>query len=377
MSDLKLGDNLLKFRHKNGLTQEEIASFIGVTKGSVSKWENKQSMPDITLLPALAALFDVTVDELLGYEAQLSKKQIEKIYANLTEQFVTKAYFDVYEDVKKYVHKYYNCYPLIVRMCVLLLNHYSLWETPDGQKSVLEQCKVWCNHVKDFCDDSDVIIEANSVYAYLDFCLGNYKDVIMQLKDMLSPTKMSNALPTLLVQALGMSGDIDNMDKYAQIFMFNSIDMILSFSITMLSAKSDDSKWCEETINRMDKLVEAYNVSSLNANIAVQYFYQAALYQIHCENKKSALNYIEKFVDTGIELLKFSKKINIGDDYFNRISEWFDEMPLGKNLPRDMKLISADLLAMINNPELDVLTKEKQFIKLKNRMETEVLLCQK
>ena len=50
MSMLKLSDNLAMLRHKKKKTQEEIADFIGVTKASVSKWENGQSMPDITLL---------------------------------------------------------------------------------------------------------------------------------------------------------------------------------------------------------------------------------------------------------------------------------------------------------------------------------------
>ena len=54
--------------------QDELATFLGVTKASVSKCENGQSMPDILLLPELATYFDVSVDELLGYEPQLSKE---------------------------------------------------------------------------------------------------------------------------------------------------------------------------------------------------------------------------------------------------------------------------------------------------------------
>ena len=45
-----------------------------VTKASVSKWETGQSYPDILLLPKLATFFNVTVDELIGYEPQLNRK---------------------------------------------------------------------------------------------------------------------------------------------------------------------------------------------------------------------------------------------------------------------------------------------------------------
>lgn len=49
-----------------------------VTKASVSKWKSGQSYPNILLLPKLATFFNVTVDELIGYEPQLSLEQIKK-----------------------------------------------------------------------------------------------------------------------------------------------------------------------------------------------------------------------------------------------------------------------------------------------------------
>lgn len=74
MNSLRLSENIAFMRKKAGITQDELATFLGVTKASVSKWENGQSMPDILLLPELATYFDVSVDELLGYEPQLSKE---------------------------------------------------------------------------------------------------------------------------------------------------------------------------------------------------------------------------------------------------------------------------------------------------------------
>ena len=82
MNTLNFSDNIIRLRHRKKITQEQLADFIGVTKASVSKWETKQSMPDVLLLPRLASFFDVSIDELLGYEPQLSKEQIQKIYHN-------------------------------------------------------------------------------------------------------------------------------------------------------------------------------------------------------------------------------------------------------------------------------------------------------
>ena len=60
-----IGSRISKYHKEKGMTQEELASRLGVSSQAVSKWENDQSCPDISLLPRLAKLLDVTVDELL------------------------------------------------------------------------------------------------------------------------------------------------------------------------------------------------------------------------------------------------------------------------------------------------------------------------
>lgn len=64
--DTTLGKRIINNRKKLGLTQDKLAEALGVTAQAVSKWENDQSCPDITMLPRLAELFHITTDELLG-----------------------------------------------------------------------------------------------------------------------------------------------------------------------------------------------------------------------------------------------------------------------------------------------------------------------
>ena len=67
MTTIKINEQIAFLRKQKGLTQEELAGVLGVTNQAVSKWESAQCCPDIQLLPDIAKLFDVSVDELLGY----------------------------------------------------------------------------------------------------------------------------------------------------------------------------------------------------------------------------------------------------------------------------------------------------------------------
>lgn len=62
--NLVLGENIRRFRKKTKMTQEELADKIGVSFQAVSKWENAQSAPDISLLPLLAEVFNCRIDDL-------------------------------------------------------------------------------------------------------------------------------------------------------------------------------------------------------------------------------------------------------------------------------------------------------------------------
>lgn len=72
---MKLGLTISKLRKEKGMTQEELAEKVNVSAQAVSKWENDISMPDISVLPVLAEIFDVSIDELLGRE-KVSKVEI-------------------------------------------------------------------------------------------------------------------------------------------------------------------------------------------------------------------------------------------------------------------------------------------------------------
>ncbi len=69
--DMTIGKRIALLRKEKGLTQEDLANAMGVSPQAVSKWELGQTCPDISALPKLADLLEVTVDELLSGKQEL------------------------------------------------------------------------------------------------------------------------------------------------------------------------------------------------------------------------------------------------------------------------------------------------------------------
>jgi transcriptional regulator with XRE-family HTH domain len=62
----RMGENIAALRRVAGMTQEMLADRLGVTSQAVSKWERQLSCPDVSLLPAVAEVFGVGIDELFA-----------------------------------------------------------------------------------------------------------------------------------------------------------------------------------------------------------------------------------------------------------------------------------------------------------------------
>lgn len=73
---MSIGKNIAKYRKAKGLTQEELGAKLGVTNQAVSKWESEVSMPDIMLLPEIATVLNITLDDLYGIVKEPEKVSV-------------------------------------------------------------------------------------------------------------------------------------------------------------------------------------------------------------------------------------------------------------------------------------------------------------
>ena len=76
---MQLGEVIRKYRKIKNMTQEEMATRLGITAPAVNKWENGNSFPDITLLLPIARLLGISLDTLLSFQEELTSQDINKI----------------------------------------------------------------------------------------------------------------------------------------------------------------------------------------------------------------------------------------------------------------------------------------------------------
>lgn len=81
---MSLGNNLFNARKKNGLSQEDVAEKLGVSRQTISKWELDETLPDIKQSKKLSALYHLTLDELTNFNIDI--KEIEQVIINTSEE---------------------------------------------------------------------------------------------------------------------------------------------------------------------------------------------------------------------------------------------------------------------------------------------------
>lgn len=160
MKDIKIAHATLENRKLKGITQDELASYIGVSKATVSKWENGQSYPDITFLPQLATYFNISIDELLGYEPQMTKGDIRKLYLKISKDFSTKPFEDVVKTCQEIIKKYFSCYPLLFQMGLLFLNNSTVAPSQERAREIISEAKSLFVKVKNESDDLELVNQA-------------------------------------------------------------------------------------------------------------------------------------------------------------------------------------------------------------------------
>ncbi len=361
MGELNIARQLLKARHEKKITQEELANYIGVSKAAVSKWENGTSFPDITILPQLATYYNMSIDSLMGYEPQMTKAQIKKTYHDLKEAFAQEKWDEVMERCEALEKKYYSCFPLLLQMVILYINHAMLGPDP---AALYRHCIELAERIRTEGEDindakSAMLLETN---CYL--LLGEPMNALDLMDEHLRPIDRDMETLGQIYQFLG---NVEKADETYQVAMYQHLLYFVGDSTSLLMVCAHDLERAERLIQRTNKVIETYELDQLHPNTTAGYYISSA--QVYCINGKveEAIEMLERY--TVLCEHHFFPLTLHGDDFFNKLDGWFEEFDLGNQAPRSDELVRESMLTAVEkNPAFVGLYEDKRFKMMVKRL---------
>ena len=335
MKEINIGRILLENRRRRGITQEQLAEYLGVSKASISKWETEASYPDIFMLPRLAAYFDLSIDELMGYEPQMTSEDIQRLYRRLSAEFAEKPFEQVVEECMETVRKYYSCYPLLFQIAVLLMNHQMMAESRERSVEIIKNSRELLQRVRGGTDDPALAGIAVQMEAWCDLVLSEPEKVM----ELLEPAGTVPFSPEpLLASAYQMTGNREEAEKILQAGMYKGIIALLNMHVSYMEMCGDNKKTFAETCRRTEQIIETFALKKLHpGQIASAYAAMAQGWALLGDREK-ALEVLEEYarlVTGNIYPLRLH-----GDEYFNRLESWIGENAgIGEYPPRNEAVI--------------------------------------
>ncbi|MDO9494042.1 helix-turn-helix transcriptional regulator [Acetobacterium sp.] len=366
MKEINIGKIIVAKRREKGLTQEDLAAYIGVSKASVSKWETGQSYPDITFLPQLSAYFNISIDDLMGYSPQLTPVDIKTLYHRLADDFAAKPVAEVLAECETIIKKYYSCFPLLLQMAVLLANHHMLATDPAAAKAMLEKAVTLCQRIRAESDDRNLTRDVIAVEGIC-YLMLNQPDQVMELVG-----ETVRPFPTdteMLAQAYQMAGNPDKARQVLQISMYQHLLFLVSTASAYLMLNAGDLNRVEMILTRTLGVAALYDLNALHPNTMAQVYYAAAQVYASHQDTDTTLAYLADYTEVCVsDFFPYSLH---GDDYFDAIQPWFEDFDLGVGAPRSEEVIKQSMLdGLVANPQFDFIKGDRRFKDLITQLET-------
>lgn len=117
VTGMTFAEKLKSLRKQAGISQEQLAEKIGVSRQAVTKWETEAGTPDIENIKSISSLFDISIDELLS-NGKAIQKNSKYLYESVTEYDIAepKRYDMKFGGAKRFVLSGYNGEKIRVRM---------------------------------------------------------------------------------------------------------------------------------------------------------------------------------------------------------------------------------------------------------------------
>lgn len=258
-------------RRRMGITQEALAAHLGVSKAAVSKWELGQSLPDVSLLPRIAAYFSLTLDELFDWRDELTEAESAALYAEvyaLAETDLDAAR----ERLRALAAEHYSDANLLLMLASLLTAWSAGMATPfapagaagavPGSAALADEALALIDRVLEIATGAPVLFLAQQQKATTLFQTGRYEEAVSLLEPLVR--RQDAGAPTMLLASayckLGRDGDALDL---LQMERLRAANFVLS-SLVQEMGMRDDATFAHDAGAAATAVYDALGMGSLN-----------------------------------------------------------------------------------------------------------------
>ncbi len=152
---MSIGSTIKRLRREKDITQEQLSEYLGITSRAISQWECDRTAPDISQIPALCHIFDVSSDVLLGIDIERNNDEIKK-YLDSAQNLCYQGKWEEYTAILREANKKFpRDYKIMHNLADAIVNEYS-------RKGIKEYDEVFvlCNRILAECTDSSIRYKA-------------------------------------------------------------------------------------------------------------------------------------------------------------------------------------------------------------------------
>ena len=188
---MSIGTTIKRLRRERSITQEQLAEYLGISTGAVSQWECDRTAPDITQLPLLANIFDVSADELLEIGGKKKEEVIQAFlrkYDELSNKGDLTSRFDL---TKETYAKYPNDYRVIEKYILELFNDPNYPTDPLGEEVHKDELFKLCENLLEYCTTQKIRYTAMDILSVLyvnDGLINKAKEIYEQFPESIYDT---------------------------------------------------------------------------------------------------------------------------------------------------------------------------------------------
>lgn len=239
---MNIGTNIYALRKQKKITQAQLAEKLGVSEQAVSKWENDQCAPDVSLFPAIADYFGVSIDRLFGYHMNSYADEVKAIMKAADDSMDT---YKEIEIVSEGLKKYPNSADLKIYLAFSLSMVNRMSKDENERNEAVKKAIKLCTEVVDSCGDNNQVDRALNMLSRIYGEIGEHQKAFTAIEKISGENYFFRV--TGIARTLGYEHNDKKMIQYIEKNLFDCW-LAMDLNLEVLTARLSELGRFQEAI---------------------------------------------------------------------------------------------------------------------------------